>query len=153
MQQLGSPHLLSCSRESNCVPGLAARALLAERSHQPHVLLYFLTDYIYGAQHVLTQCQVNSSFLLNIITVTFTLLSLHYDTLSYCASAWLSRNSPVEGHHAARDGHVHWDLSRHPPYQGHLLTCVRVEGRVIRVLSSPQLIFREAGGNDPLSRR
>lgn len=47
------------------------------------------------------------------------------------------RNSPVERHHAARDGHVHGHLRRHPPYQNHLFTSVRMKRGVVDVLGSP----------------
>lgn len=64
-----------------------------------------------------------------------------------------SCDSPVERHHAARDGHVHWDLRRHPSYQDHLLARVGMESWIVHILRLPQLILREAGGNDSLSRK
>ena len=47
---------------------------------------------------------------------------------------------PVEGHHAARDGHVHRHLGRHAAKQEHLLPGVGMEGRVIQVLGIPYLL-------------
>lgn len=44
---------------------------------------------------------------------------------------------PVEGEHAARDGHVHGHLGRHPANEDHLLSCVWMEGRVIHILGLP----------------
>jgi len=60
---------------------------------------------------------------------------------------------PVEGEHAACDGHVHWHLSRHPANHKHLLSRVRMEGRVINVLGSPELILCQAGPYNTSSER
>ena len=51
--------------------------------------------------------------------------------------------SPVEGHHAAGDGHVAGHLGRHAADQHHLLARVRVEGRVVERLGAPQLVLRQ----------
>lgn len=58
---------------------------------------------------------------------------------------------PVEGEHAACDGHVHWHLSRHPANHKHLLPCVGVEGWVVDVLGPPELILRQARFRFPSS--
>lgn len=60
---------------------------------------------------------------------------------------------PVEGKHAACDGHVHWHLSRHPPNHKHLLARIRVEGGVIDILGSPELILCQARPHDPSSEK
>ena len=58
---------------------------------------------------------------------------------------------PVEGEHAACDGHVHRHLSGHPADHKHLLAGVGVEGGVVDVLGSPELVLRQAGLHDPRS--
>lgn len=66
---------------------------------------------------------------------------------------WCFKTStvPVEGEHAACDGHVHWHLSRHPANHKHLLPCVGVEGWVVDVLGPPELILRQARFRFPSS--
>lgn len=56
---------------------------------------------------------------------------------------------PVEGEHAASDGHVHGHLSGHAADHDHLLARVGVEGRVVHVLGPPQLVLRQAGRHHP----
>lgn len=58
---------------------------------------------------------------------------------------------PIESKHAACDGHVHWHLCRHATNQQHLLTRIRMEGRVIDVFGPPQLILRQAWCHNSLS--
>lgn len=53
------------------------------------------------------------------------------------------RRRLVEGHHAARDGHVHGDLGAHPADHQHLLPSVGVERGVVDVLGAPQLVLRQ----------
>lgn len=58
---------------------------------------------------------------------------------------------PIEGEHAACDGHVHRHLSGHPANHKHLLSCVGVEGGVVDVLGPPELILRQTRLYDPSS--
>lgn len=60
---------------------------------------------------------------------------------------------PVESEHAACDGHVHWHLSRHSANHKHLLPRVGVEGGVVDVLGSPELIFRQTRLRDTRSEK
>lgn len=57
----------------------------------------------------------------------------------------------VKSHHAACYSHIHRDLRRHSPNKNHLLAGVRMERRVIYLLSSPQLIFCKARNVIPFS--
>ena len=52
---------------------------------------------------------------------------------------------PVEGHHAACDGHVHGNLRRHAAEYNHLLLRVGVEGGVVQLFRSPDIILRLPG--------
>lgn len=56
---------------------------------------------------------------------------------------------PVKCEHAACDGHVHRHLSGHPTNHKHLLSRVGVEGGVVDVLGSPELVFRQPGFYNP----
>lgn len=60
---------------------------------------------------------------------------------------------PVEGEHAACDGHVHWHLSRHPANHEHLLSRVGMESRVVNVLGSPELILSQARSHGTSSEK
>lgn len=60
---------------------------------------------------------------------------------------------PVEGEHGAGDGHVHWHLSGHPANHKHLLPGVGVEGGVVDVLGSPELILCQARLHHPGSEK
>lgn len=64
--------------------------------------------------------------------------------LEYIESCIETSAVPVEGEHAACDGHVHRHLSGHPANHKHLLSCVRVEGGVVDVLGSPELVLCQA---------
>lgn len=74
--------------------------------------------------------------------LTDTLFSIwHLEYTEPCTEICLV---PVESEHAACDGHVHWHLSRHSADHKHLLSRVGVEGGIVDVLGSPELIFCQA---------
>lgn len=53
---------------------------------------------------------------------------------------------PIELEHEACDDHATRDLEGHAPNDVHLVTGVRVEGRVIELLGIQQLLTRSSGG-------
>ncbi len=57
----------------------------------------------------------------------------------------------VEGEHEPSDSHLTGYLERHPPHKQHLLSCVRMVGRVIQPLGLPQLILCSALRSSPSS--
>lgn len=74
-----------------------------------------------------------------------------------CNTVWTSSGpsswfcSPVEGHHAAGDGHIHGHLSGHAANQQHLLPRVWMERRVENVFGPPELVFRQTRSHHTLS--
>ena len=57
--------------------------------------------------------------------------------------------SPVELEHEARDDHATRDLEGHPPDDVHLVPSVRVESRVVQLLSIEKLLHLGAWGHSP----
>lgn len=90
--------------------------------------------------------RLNSKSLYHIYSAQTTYFHFYIDYI-FSILFWRSHFQfavPVEGEHAACDRHVHWHLSRHPANHKHLLSCVRVEGGVVDVLGSPELILCQA---------
>lgn len=108
--------------------------------------LYFSVVLLYAELRLNLQSHGNCMIFIHHIVGLHTSISLFFKLCDFNIRLIMFETSavPVEGEHAACDGHVHWHLSRHPANHKHLLPRVGVEGRVVDVLCSPELILRQA---------
>ena len=67
--------------------------------------------------------------------------------MGWTAAGPAGSSLPVELQHAAGDGHASGHLEGHAADEVHAVPCVRVEGRVVQLLSKVELLLGGAGGD------